>query len=130
VAELPTSGRVWMVDPLDGTKCFIDRDSTDFCVMIGFCIDGSPVMGVIMEPSTGKLWKVCMTPSSLAAIHRPIDGLSSPRFSRPLHVASRSTQAREPPCHCTPAVLRDGSSRWRAGRAHGGGRLVQSVEGG
>jgi len=54
---LPTSGRVWMVDPLDGTKNFINPDSTDFCVMIGMCIDGVPVLGVIMEPSTGRLWK-------------------------------------------------------------------------
>jgi len=55
--HLPTEGRVWMVDPLDGTKCFVDPESTDFCVMIGMCIDGHPSLGVIMEPSTGRLWK-------------------------------------------------------------------------
>ncbi len=34
------SGRVWMVDPLDGTKDFVHK-GTGFSVMIGLCINQS-----------------------------------------------------------------------------------------
>lgn len=47
-----TSRRVWMVDPIDGTRDFIDgRDG--FAVMIGLCVDGRPVLGAVALPSTG-----------------------------------------------------------------------------
>ncbi|KAK3255027.1 hypothetical protein CYMTET_35778, partial [Cymbomonas tetramitiformis] len=58
---IPVGSRVWMVDPLDGTKCYVDPDSTDFCVMIGLCINGSPSLGVVLEPATGVRWKgICI----------------------------------------------------------------------
>ncbi|MYE13290.1 MAG: hypothetical protein F4X99_16885, partial [Gammaproteobacteria bacterium] len=36
--------RVWIVDPLDGTREFI-RAIPEFCVSIGLAVDGSPVLG-------------------------------------------------------------------------------------
>eukprot|EP00242_Pyramimonas_sp_CCMP2087_P018275 CAMPEP_0198198300 /NCGR_PEP_ID=MMETSP1445-20131203/1788_1 /TAXON_ID=36898 /ORGANISM="Pyramimonas sp., Strain CCMP2087" /LENGTH=287 /DNA_ID=CAMNT_0043867825 /DNA_START=436 /DNA_END=1299 /DNA_ORIENTATION=+ len=56
-AALSTKGRVWLVDPLDGTKCFINPNSSDFCIMIGLLIDGFPAAGLIVEPTTGRAWK-------------------------------------------------------------------------
>ena len=59
--ELPDDGsrksarRVWMVDPIDGTRDFILGD-TGFCVMIGLCVDGRPHLGVVSQPSTGKTY--------------------------------------------------------------------------
>ena len=47
--------RVWIVDPLDGTKEFIARNG-EFSIMIGLVIAGAPVMGVIMQPSNNLLY--------------------------------------------------------------------------
>jgi 3'(2'), 5'-bisphosphate nucleotidase len=59
--EVPDSGarlhasRVWMVDPIDGTRDFIAGDD-GFAVMIGLCIDGRPRLGVLAMPSNGDLF--------------------------------------------------------------------------
>lgn len=47
--------RVWIVDPLDGTKDFIARNG-EFSVMIGLVIKNQPVLGVVMQPATGHLY--------------------------------------------------------------------------
>lgn len=47
--------RVWIVDPLDGTKDFIARNG-EFSVMIGLVVDNQPVLGVVMQPATGHLY--------------------------------------------------------------------------
>ena len=41
-----------MIDPIDGTRDFI-RGEPGFAVMIGLCIDGRPMAGVVCEPATG-----------------------------------------------------------------------------
>lgn len=50
--EAPTSGRgrVWIVDPLDGTVNYANGIPV-FCVSIGLVIDGSPAVGVILDPT-------------------------------------------------------------------------------
>ena len=47
--------RVWIIDPLDGTKEFIARNG-EFSIMIGLAVRGEAVMGVIMQPETGLLY--------------------------------------------------------------------------
>jgi len=46
--------RVWMIDPLDGTKGFIDGNG-DFAVQIGLVEDGTPVLGVVYQPAPDLL---------------------------------------------------------------------------
>lgn len=46
-------GRVWYIDPLDGTKEFMFEGGR-FSVMIGLCIDGIPIFGVIYNPLEEK----------------------------------------------------------------------------
>jgi 3'(2'), 5'-bisphosphate nucleotidase len=59
--ELPDDGsrrgakRVWMVDPIDGTRDFI-LGADGFAVMIGLCIDGRPTVGVVSQPATSKTY--------------------------------------------------------------------------
>ena len=48
-------GRLWLIDPLDGTADFADRTG-DFAVMIGLCIDGHPVLGVVAAPALDRTW--------------------------------------------------------------------------
>lgn len=45
--------RVWVVDPLDGTREFV-KGIPEFCVSIGFVEDGRPVAGGIHNPATGE----------------------------------------------------------------------------
>ena len=47
--------RVWMVDPIDGTRDFV-RGETGYVVMIGLCFEGRPTLGVGARPSAGTLW--------------------------------------------------------------------------
>ena len=47
--------RLWVVDPLDGTKEFIKRNG-EFTVNIALVEDGSPVMGVIYVPVLRELY--------------------------------------------------------------------------
>lgn len=49
------SGRVWMVDPLDGTKHYI-AGYDGFSVMIGLAIDGKPELGVVYAPARELLY--------------------------------------------------------------------------
>jgi myo-inositol-1(or 4)-monophosphatase len=44
--------RVWIVDPMDGTKEFT-RKIPEFCVSIALCEEGVPVVGVIHNPAAG-----------------------------------------------------------------------------
>ncbi|MEQ8395238.1 3'(2'),5'-bisphosphate nucleotidase CysQ [Thalassobaculum sp.] len=50
-----SGGRFWLVDPLDGTKEFINRRD-DFTVNIGLVEDGTPVLGVVLTPVDGMAW--------------------------------------------------------------------------
>jgi myo-inositol-1(or 4)-monophosphatase len=47
--------RVWIVDPLDGTKEFIEG-IPHFAVSIGFVYKGEPVVGVIYNPATNEMF--------------------------------------------------------------------------
>lgn len=47
--------RLWIVDPLDGTKEFIKRNG-EFTVNIALVEDGEPTLGVIYIPVTGELY--------------------------------------------------------------------------
>src|SRR5262252_2717340 len=48
--------RVWLIDPMDGTKNFIQRDG-DFAVQIGLAIDGHVVAGVVYQPDRDTLYR-------------------------------------------------------------------------
>lgn len=47
--------RVWIIDPLDGTKGFIDRNG-DFAVQIGLSENGESVLGVVFLPNENVLY--------------------------------------------------------------------------
>lgn len=44
--------RVWIVDPLDGTRQFVQR-GTEFAVLIGLAVAGQSVLGVVHLPCEG-----------------------------------------------------------------------------
>lgn len=47
---------VWIVDPLDGTKAFLDGGD-DFVVMIALVERGKPVLAVLYQPAADKLYR-------------------------------------------------------------------------
>jgi 3'(2'),5'-bisphosphate nucleotidase len=53
---IPVCGRGFLlVDPLDGTKEFLDRNG-EFTVNIALIVDGTPRAGAVYAPALGKLW--------------------------------------------------------------------------
>ncbi len=47
--------RVWMIDPIDGTKGFI-AGTGDFAVQVGLAVEGRSVLGVLYAPATDVLY--------------------------------------------------------------------------
>lgn len=48
-------GRLWVVDPLDGTREFIDRID-EFSVMVGLAVDGEARLGAVYQPAADRLF--------------------------------------------------------------------------
>jgi 3'(2'), 5'-bisphosphate nucleotidase len=44
-----TAGRVWFVDPIDGTRDYI-KGLAGFAAMIGLAVGGRPALGVVVQP--------------------------------------------------------------------------------
>jgi 3'(2'), 5'-bisphosphate nucleotidase len=59
--ELPDTGerlgksRVWMVDPIDGTRDFV-RGESGFVVMVGLAVEGRPTVGAVAHPVSGRVY--------------------------------------------------------------------------
>ena len=47
--------RVWIVDPLDGTRDFVARTG-EFCVHVALVVDGRPVVGAVFHPLAATLY--------------------------------------------------------------------------
>lgn len=43
-----TSGRIWIIDPIDGTLNFV-KQQENFCIMIGIFEDNQPILGFIYD---------------------------------------------------------------------------------
>lgn len=50
-----TAPRVWIVDPLDGTKEFLAQNG-EFSVMVGLAVEGRAVLGVVYLPAADVLF--------------------------------------------------------------------------
>ncbi len=50
--------RVWIVDPLDGTRDFVARTG-QFSVHVGLAVNGEAVVGAVYHPTTGILFAAC-----------------------------------------------------------------------
>ncbi len=54
------TGRVWVVDPIDGTRAFVhDRD--DWCVSVALVENGSPVLAGIYRACTDDMYEARIT---------------------------------------------------------------------
>jgi 3'(2'), 5'-bisphosphate nucleotidase len=55
--------RVWIVDPLDGTREFGERDRADWAVHVALAVAGTPVVGAVAMPSIGRTFSTAAPPS-------------------------------------------------------------------
>lgn len=65
---LLSADRLWLVDPIDGTKDFI-RGSDGFAVMIGLMRGGRPAVGVVHQPAVSRTFFA--TPDGGAQLWQP-----------------------------------------------------------
>jgi histidinol phosphatase-like enzyme (inositol monophosphatase family) len=54
-SEHEDAERVWVVDPIDGTRAFIAGRPT-FGTLIALLVGGKPVLGIIDQPISGERW--------------------------------------------------------------------------
>ncbi|MES2753864.1 MAG: 3'(2'),5'-bisphosphate nucleotidase CysQ [Pseudomonadota bacterium] len=92
--------RVWVVDPIDGTRDYIRR-RIGWCVSVALVEDGRPVLAVLSAPARDELWMAeagrgarcngrllhCGARTNLAGARAPTDSL--PREDRDLVVVAK-----------------------------------------
>jgi 3'(2'), 5'-bisphosphate nucleotidase len=78
------NSRVWVIDPMDGTKEFINRRG-EFSVMIGLAVDGEARVGAVYQPTERKLY---FAAAGLGAF------LSQDDVTRELHVSKESDRSK------------------------------------
>jgi myo-inositol-1(or 4)-monophosphatase len=74
-SERLRASRVWVVDPIDGTKEFIEG-VPQFAVSIGFVVDGRPEVAVVFNPAQDHFYQAAA-------------GQGATLNGRPIHVTSR-----------------------------------------
>ena len=114
--EAPTSGRgrVWIVDPLDGTVNYANGIPV-FCVSIALVVDGAPVVGVILDPTRDETFAATATgpATSTGGRSRPPTRTSSATSSS----RCRSTGARPRPAPGTSARRSASRGTWARRRS-------------
>jgi 3'(2'), 5'-bisphosphate nucleotidase len=58
--------RVWIIDPLDGTREFGEPDRPDWAVHVALAIDGFPVAGAVALPAMNEVWSTAAAPGPAA----------------------------------------------------------------
>lgn len=62
------ASRVWIVDPLDGTREFGEPPRSDWAVHVALCLDGRPLVGAVALPAVGLTLSTA-TPPVLPPAH-------------------------------------------------------------
>lgn len=98
-----SGGRFWLVDPLDGTKEFINRNG-EFTVNVALIEHGQPVAGVVHAPALAMTW----------AGMRDDDGPARATYS----------QTDQPPMDVRVRAIPDAGATVIASRRHGDADLL------
>jgi 3'(2'), 5'-bisphosphate nucleotidase len=89
--SIEDSNKFWLVDPIDGTKEFINRNG-EFTVNIGLIENGKPILGVVYAPAKNVMY----FGSSKTGAYKQKDGGQAVKITAEYHgkiptaVASRS----------------------------------------
>jgi 3'(2'), 5'-bisphosphate nucleotidase len=79
--------RVWIVDPLDGTREFGEPGRPDWAVHVALVIDGFPVAGAVALPALNEIWSTAPAPGA----ERP-PAAAGPRSTGPGSTGSGRTR--------------------------------------
>lgn len=52
----PKEGHVWVMDPIDGTTNLV-KQQDDYCIILGYFVDGEPMLSYIYDYPKGELYK-------------------------------------------------------------------------
>lgn len=74
--------RVWVVDPIDGTKAFING-KPEFCISVALIEQGHPVVAAIYNPSTDELVSA-VRGEGLLLNHKPVCSQNGPTDHLPV----------------------------------------------
>jgi 3'(2'), 5'-bisphosphate nucleotidase len=85
------SGRLWIVDPLDGTREFSEPPRTDWAVHVALTIDGVAHAGAVALPARGLTLSTATVPSPAPRPDRPLRLLVS-RTRPPAHAITLAEQ--------------------------------------
>ncbi|MBK7878405.1 MAG: 3'(2'),5'-bisphosphate nucleotidase CysQ [Planctomycetes bacterium] len=70
-AERLSKRRVWIIDPLDGTREY-SQLREDWAVHVALLVDGDPVLGAVALPAQGRvIWGVCANGRECAGLEGP-----------------------------------------------------------
>ncbi len=69
--------RVWVVDPLDGTREFGEAERTDWAVHVALAVDGWAVVGAVALPARDMVLSTELPPAPPAPVDRPLRVLVS-----------------------------------------------------
>ena len=83
---------VWVVDPLDGTREFVDG-IPEWCISIGLVIDGTAVAGGVCNPATNELFLGALG-SGITYNGRPAEPSKKTNLDGALVLASRQEYKR------------------------------------
>jgi len=89
--------RVWLIDPMDGTKNFIRRDG-DFAVQIGLSVNGQSVVGTVYQPVREVLYRAVRGGGSwIEAKTEPARRMSVSRRTNPNEMVLASSRSHRSP---------------------------------
>ncbi len=92
-----TKDRVWLIDPMDGTKNFIQRDG-DFAVQIGLAVGGEAVVGVVYQPVRDVLYRAARDGGSwIEAPDKPAARMQVSRENDPGNMVLASSRSHRSP---------------------------------
>lgn len=104
--------RVWIIDPVDGTREFSEVPRTDWAVHVAMVVDGAPVVGAVALPGLGLTLSTANPPTI------PESGATPPRM-----IVSRS----RPPAAATLVAEKLGAELVEMGSA--GAKAMSVVRG-
>ena len=106
------AARIWIVDPVDGTREFSEPPCTDWAVHVAMVVDGTPMVGAVALPALG------VTLSTADPVLMPEEGATPPRM-----IVSRS----RPPAAATVVAGQLGADLVEMGSA--GAKAMSVVRG-
>lgn len=88
-------GKFWLLDPLDGTKAFIEKKGR-FCISLGLIEDGKPTVGFLYDPiypmlayTSGKGWKLELFANKIAEGKFEAEKKLYSRYEKPVQLGSQ-----------------------------------------